>query len=170
MPDLATIVLLNGVWLLAPVMLWNVALAARLPRAFSPEVFWREIPAVIAVPENTLRLALFALPCVTALGIDSTYAPGYIVYGLGVAVYCASWLALIARPTSRWSRHAVGFLAPAYTPALWLVGLALSTRSLVSHDQALRSVFLALAAAFLGFHVTHVALIFRRERSGDPRA
>ncbi len=164
MPHIATVVMYNGIWLFAPVMAWNILLAARLPAAFSPDVFWREVPSVIAIPEKTLRFALFALSGVTIIEVGATHVAGLLVFGLGLAAYFSSWLALIYRPESRWSRHAVGFLAPAYTPSLWLAGVALSTTSYIGHEQWVRWAFVALSAGFLCFHVAHTTLIFRRER------
>jgi hypothetical protein len=40
-------------------------------------------------------------------------------------IYFASWLLLIVRPDAAWSRSAAGLLAPAYTPLIWLAGIAL---------------------------------------------
>lgn len=156
-------VMYNGLWLLAPVMAWNVLLTAKLPAAFSREVFWHEVPRAITIPENSLRIGLFALPGVTMFEVSSIAVAGWLVYGLGLGAYFASWLALIYRPRSWWSRHAVGFLAPAYTPSLWLAGVALSTTSYVGHGPWVRWAFVALSVGFLGFHVAHTALIFRRE-------
>ncbi len=164
MPDIATVVTYNGIWLLAPVMVWNILLAAKLPAAFSRDVFWHEVPSIISIPENTLRIALFALPGVTVFEPGA----GLLVYGLGLVAYFASWLALIHRPESRWSRHALGFLAPAYTPSLWLAGVALSTTSYVGHEPWVRWAFVALSAGFLSFHVAHTTLIFRRESRVPP--
>ncbi|QQR73267.1 MAG: hypothetical protein IPJ17_17545 [Holophagales bacterium] len=48
-------------WLLGPVFVWNAALSPRLPPAFSPAVFWRAIPTLLAATENGLRVAHFAL-------------------------------------------------------------------------------------------------------------
>jgi hypothetical protein len=163
MPTIETVVMYNGMWLLAPVMAWNILLTARLPAAFSREVFWREIPRAISIPENTLRIGLFALPGVTMFEVSSTEIAGWLAYGLGLAAYLASWLALIYRPQSWWSRHAVGFLAPAYTPSLWLAGVALSTTSYVGYEPWIRWTFVALSMGFLSFHVAHTTLIFRRE-------
>jgi len=168
MPDIATVVICNGIWLLAPVMAWNILLAAKLPAAFSRDVFWREVPSVISIPENTLRIALFALPGVTVFEFGSTHVAGWLVYGLGLAAYFASWLALIYRPRSWWSRHALGFLAPAYTPSLWLAGVALSTTSYLGHEPWVRAAFVALSAGFLSFHVAHTTLIFRRVSREPP--
>ncbi|MFV8754926.1 hypothetical protein ACNOYE_30630 [Nannocystaceae bacterium ST9] len=165
MPELATIVVRNGLWLIVPVMVWNVALAKRLPPAFAKQVFWADIPRTIAIPENLLRVALFALPCVTVIGLDSTHAIGLALFGVGLLAYFASWIALIRAPESRWSRHAIGFMAPAYTPALWLLGMALSSSAFVGDERVIRGLFLGLAAAFLGFHLAHVGLIHRRVTS-----
>jgi hypothetical protein len=50
---------------------------------------------------------------------------GIAVYLIGLVVYFASWVPLMVAPTSTWSNSLIGFLAPAYTPLLWLVGIYL---------------------------------------------
>jgi len=161
-------VVFNGFWLLVPVFVWNAVFMAKLPPAFSGAVFWREIPAYIALPENLLRIAAFALPCVTVIGGFSTHRPGYFFFGLGLVVYFSSWLGLICFPQKTWSRSAVGFMAPAYTPCLWLSGIALITDSYVGHERSVRWALLAFAAGFMAFHVAHVALVYRREHHRPP--
>ena len=176
MKTIAIRVFCNGLWLLVPVMVWNVALAGKLPHAYSMEVFSKAIPSTIAVPENVLRIALFALPSVTVLSAYSTHRQGYIVFVLGLAIYFASWLILIYGPQSRWGHSAVGFLAPAYTPLLWLIGIALVTRSYIGGERLIRWAFLVLATAFLTFHISHAAFVYSREyrkvpnRSLEPMA
>jgi hypothetical protein len=157
------VVFFNGLWLIVPAMIWNMIFAAKLPRAFSLEVFWRNIPPVITIPENTLRMLVFIFPSVTLIRAYSGHRRGYVVFALGTVIYFVSWLILIYEPQSAWSRSAVGFLAPAYTPLLWLIGIALITESYVGHERMIRSVFLALSVAFLAFHIAHATLIYRRE-------
>lgn len=111
----------NTGWLLVPVLLWNAALISRLPRAYSPEVFEFGIPAFLAVAENSLRVAVFALPFLAPFELVTKFHKiGIAVFGVGLAIYFMSWLPLISFPGSAWSLSAVGFLAPAYTPFVWL--------------------------------------------------
>ncbi|MCF8371917.1 MAG: hypothetical protein K9H64_09860 [Bacteroidales bacterium] len=54
--------LLNGFLLLSPIFLWNIIFIKQLPKAFSREIFWKDIPPIIGWTENGLRVLVFALP------------------------------------------------------------------------------------------------------------
>lgn len=153
----------NVGWLLVPVLVWNAALSSRLPSAFTPEVFLRDIPAFLTAAENVLRIAVFALPFFAPFEWATRLQKvGLVVFGIGLAIYFASWLPLIAAPASRWSTSAVGFLAPAYTPLVWLLGLGLLMQRLYWSSPYRRWHYVALSCAFLGVHISHVAIVFAR--------
>ncbi|MFZ5442383.1 MAG: hypothetical protein ACOZQL_20405, partial [Myxococcota bacterium] len=115
--------LANGAWLLVPVMALNLAFAARLPAAYQPDVFWRDIPPALAFAENVTRLGVFVLPALVPLGWSSrAQRLGLTLFVGGFGVYAASWALLILAPEHPLARSAVGFTAPAWTPALWLAG------------------------------------------------
>jgi hypothetical protein len=149
--------------LLIPASVWNIALTGYLPPSFAPAEFWRDIPMPLALTENSLRLAVFVLPFLMPLNLA---APGRIrallVFVLGTLLYFASWLALILFPTSAWSSSALGFAAPAYTPSLWLLGIALLGRELFWGTFYRWWMYAALAIAFLAAHTSHTALVFTR--------
>jgi hypothetical protein len=151
--------------LLIPAVVWNLLLTDRLPSASSSSVFWRDIPRPLSLLENVSRTLVFAAPFLMPLDVA---APGQrrrmVIFAAGTLVYFASWLPLIAAPSSPWSTSAVGFLAPAYTPALWLFGLALLGRRLFWGDWYRWWMYLPLAAIFLLAHVGHTWLIFVRSR------
>jgi hypothetical protein len=63
-----------------------------------------------------------------------------------VLIYFASWLPLIYARETAWSKSAAGLLAPAYTPLIWLAGIALVGGS---WPYALASLL------FVGLHVYH---------------
>lgn len=100
--------------LLLPAIIWNIALAKRLPPAFQLAEFWSDIPAPLAFAENGLRIAVFVLPFFMPLDVA---APGgmraLLVFAAGMLLYFASRLALILFPNSVWSSSALGFTAPA---------------------------------------------------------
>lgn len=149
--------------LLIPASLWNIALGSYLPPLFAPSEFWREIPVTLAFAENSLRLAVFALPFLMPLDLA---APGQMrrlsLFTAGTVLYFASWLALILFPSSAWSSSALGFAAPAYTPALWLLGIALLGRRLFWGSFYRWWMYAALAMAFLAAHITHTVLVLAR--------
>lgn len=149
--------------LVLPAAVWNIVLASRLPSAFQPDEFGRDIPAPLAFAESGLRIAVFALPFLMPLAMA---APGagraLLVFGAGTLLYFASWLALIWFPGSRWSRCALGFAAPAYTPLLWLLGIALLGDRLFWGTFYRWWMYVVLCVAFLAAHVTHAMRVYFR--------
>lgn len=163
MPQQLLRYLKNTGWLLVPVLLWNAALSPRLPNAFTPDVFMFNIPPLLSATESVLRIAVFALPFFAPFKLATkSQKVGFAVYGVGLAIYFSSWLPLIAAPASWWSTSAVGFLAPAYTPLVWLLGLALLMRRLHWPSPYRWWCYLVLSVAFLGAHIGHVAIVFAR--------
>jgi hypothetical protein len=71
---------------------------------------------------------------------------------------------LIAAPSSSWSLSAIGFLAPAYTPLVWLLGLALLMQRLHWRSPYRWWFYLTLSACFLATHISHAAIVFMRLR------
>jgi hypothetical protein len=151
--------------LLLPALLWNMALADRLPPAFSPFEFWREIPSPLASAENGLRIAVFALPFFMPLDVSTPESKrALLLYAAGTLLYFASWLVLIFFPASRWSTSALGFAAPACTPFLWLLGIALLGRRLFWGAFYRWWMYLLLALAFLATHISHTVLVYARNQ------
>jgi hypothetical protein len=91
-----------------------------------------------------------------------TQPQGLIVFTLGTLEYFGSWLLLIFLPASDWSLSGIGFAAPAFTPALWLIGLAMIGRQLYWENWYLWWIYLVVAGGFLFAHIWHTALIFNR--------
>lgn len=151
--------------LLVPASLWNIALTEQLPPSLSLAEFWRDIPAALAVAENSLRVAVFVVPFLMPLDLA---APGsaraLVLYAVGTLVYFASWLVLILFPTSPWSTSALGFTAPAYTPLLWLLGIALLGRQLFWGTFYRWWMYLVLALSFLATHVSHAVMVYVRNQ------
>lgn len=54
--------LLNCFLLIIPTLLFNVIFASSLPKAFSAEIFWKDIPPVLATGENILRGIVLIFP------------------------------------------------------------------------------------------------------------
>jgi hypothetical protein len=65
-------------------------------------------------------------------------------------------------PDSAWSLSAIGFLAPAWTPLVWLLGLALLMQRLQWPSPYRWWHYLALSIAFLAAHIGHCAIVFSR--------
>jgi hypothetical protein len=123
--------LFNSFLLTIPILLWNIVLADKLPKAYQPEIFWDNIPLLVTYGENIARLLMFLFITLMPLNISTnTQKKGFMLYVVGALVYFASWLVLIYFPTSMWSTSVFGFLAPACTPLFWLIGIGLIGNSL----------------------------------------
>ena len=122
--------LLNCMWLLFPLIAWNIVLGPKLvdPRLTSDahSAAWQ------LYAENGGRILVFALPLLIPLQLQDTMSrTGLNVYIIGMLVYFASWLPLILAPQSTWSQSSTGVLAPFITPLLVFGGIAMIGPSLL---------------------------------------
>lgn len=149
--------------LLVPILLWNVFLAGSLPRGYSVEVFWNDIPQAVGLPENFLRVLVFALPLLMPLRVKTKRQRlGLVIYLTGVAFYFMSWVMQIRAPTSTWSSSALGFTAPAYTTAIWLVGIGLIGDRLFLRFPYRPTLYITIAMAFVAIHTAHAHIVYTR--------
>jgi hypothetical protein len=155
--------LLNCMLLLLPIMTWNIIFSNKLPVLYSPKVFWKEIPSVIANGENIFRLVVFILPVLMPMRIETqSHKRGLWLYIAGTAIYFISWLAQIYFPQSAWSLSVWGFLAPAYTPLIWLVGIGLIGDALYFSSPYRSWMYIAASITFISFHTSHALTVFIR--------
>ena len=155
--------LLNCMLLLLPIMAWNMIFASKLPQAYSQEVFWKDIPPLIATGENIFRLLVFVLPLLMPLRIEpQSQKLGLWLYIIGTAIYFLSWLVQMYFPQSAWSLSAVGFLAPAYTPIIWLIGIGLLGSTLYFSSPYRSWMYMLTSIIFIGFHLSHALTIYLR--------
>jgi hypothetical protein len=146
-----------------PILVWNMAFAGFLPPALGSQEFSRDIPLMVTYGENLLRLIVLILPFLMPLDLTTvSQQRGLKVFVAGMILYFLSWLALIIFPHSQWSLSCVGFLAPAYTPLLWLAGLGLIGRRLYWPGPYRWWMYLWLAAGFTAFHVAHTSIVYER--------
>ena len=141
---------LNCFWLLIPILAWNGVFSAKLAHpAFKLD---EAVPGWILILENLLRIATMLLPLFMPLRWDTAQSKlGIAIYLLGLVVYFVSWIPLMVVPSSAWSNSPLGFLAPAYTPLLWLAGMGLIAGWWP---------YLVLSAAFVGVHLVHWSQIY----------
>jgi hypothetical protein len=149
--------------LLLPLLAWNALFAQFLPPAYSMSEFWRDIPPLLSATENFSRFAVFALPFAMPLRLTTQAERLALqVFVIGTLVYFGSWLPLIFSPESAWSRSAIGFAAPAYTPALWLLGLARLGSHIYGFSFYRWWMYLAVSMIFLVAHISHTFVVFER--------
>jgi hypothetical protein len=139
------LVWLNCFWLIAPLLIWNLIYGPKLtdPRITSDA----HSPAWQLIAENITRIGVFMLPLLIPLQFREPLSKaGLAIYIVGTLIYFASWLPLLFAPHSVWSNSPLGLLAPALTPFLAFLGIALIGQSWL---------YGALATVFIGFHTWH---------------
>ena len=146
-----------------PVLLWDYIFTDRLPKAYQPEIFWKNIPSFISYAENISRLIMFVLISFMPIKIVTVIQKkGFVLYVIGVLLYFASWLMLMYFPNSMWSKSVLGLLSPAYTPLFWLIGIGLIGDSFYFNIPFKRWVYFLVVIIFLIFHNWHTYLIYFR--------
>ncbi|MBL8018685.1 MAG: hypothetical protein JNM27_03390 [Leptospirales bacterium] len=160
---LARALLRNGLLLILPPMTITFGLWAALPPSYAMDRFWKEIPPWLALPENILRILVFALPAFLYFGRkEKKQALGWFLYPAGLLIYLASYLAQIFFADSAWSRSAIGFTAPAWSTSIWFGGIGLVCKDTWLPLAWNRAVYLICCGLFLIFHIAHTALVFTR--------
>jgi len=153
----------NGYLPLLPILSWNLVLTAHLPPAFQPGVFNEDIPFWVLVGENLFRVIVFLMPLFLMLNIRTPRGRwGLVVCLLGVVAYGLSWLVLILAPESNLGSSVLGFAAPAYTPIIWLIGMALMADSYYFRVTYSPWHFAIPALGFSLFHIYHAWLVYGR--------
>lgn len=154
---------MNCFILVLPILIWNISLTDKLPVNYQQDVFSRGIPAYITLGENVTRIVIFSLAFLMPLNLRSDRQRlGLCIYVIGLLLYFASWSILIIFPNNTWSESMLGFSAPAYTPAIWLLGICLIGDSFYFSLPFRRWPFIALSVAFLAFHISHTILVYNR--------
>ena len=154
--------LLNCFLLLIPILIWNIVLTSYLPDKFSPNIFWENIPTWITIGENSFRIAIMIIPVFLVFSTRETIERiGFSIYSIGLIIYFLSWLILIINPDSNWSQSVWGFMAPAYTPIIWLVGIGL-----IGHKSFLKvnntsTIYILLSVLFVFFHSIHAYIVYK---------
>ena len=153
----------NCFYLLIPVFLWNIIFVSYLPRSYSEEVFWNDIPRFITVFENSLRLIIFILPVLMKFSIKTKMqALGFKIYLIGLVIYFASWLLQIYLPESIWSKSSTGFLATAYTSLILFIGIGMIGKNSYFSIPHFSITYIILSILFVIFHTWHCYIVFQR--------
>ncbi|CAG5000057.1 hypothetical protein DYBT9275_02375 [Dyadobacter sp. CECT 9275] len=140
-----------------------MVLADELPPIFQPAVFGHDIPVAITYGEHISRIILFGLMFLMPLRMATVrQKAGLAIYFLGMLLYFSSWLMLICLPDSPWSKSAPGFIAPAFTPLLWLTGIGLAGDRPFFRFPYLQYIYILIMVLFLVCHNLHTWLIYSR--------
>lgn len=146
-----------------PILFWDYMFTDRLPKAFQPESFWKDIPSFIVNVENISRLIMFVFISFMPIKIVTPIQKkGLVLYVIGTLLYFVSWLILMYFPNSVWSKSVLGLLAPAYTPLFWLIGIGLIGNSFYFNIPFKRWLYFLVVIIFLIFHNWHTYLIYFR--------
>lgn len=135
----------------------------QLPEIFQPAMFEKDIPEIILYGENGFRILFFVFAFLMPIQCQVPYRKaGWILYSLGFCLYILSWLLQIYFPESNWSKSFIGFSAPAWTPAIWMLGIILVTDIFSFRLPYRRWIVLSAGCLFLFFHNAHTLIIFMR--------
>ncbi len=149
--------------LTVPILVWNAVFTPYLPPSLASSDFNRDIPILLLCTENALRIAVMALPFLMPLDVASAVQRrGLWLFVMGVLLYVFTWVPLMVAPESAWSTSRMGFLAPAFTPLVWLAGLGLTGGRLYGSVPFKAWMYLVLAGAFVAVHVAHANLVYTR--------
>ncbi len=149
--------------LLIPVYIWNIIFMKSLPKGYSMDFFWKDIPAIIGNTENVLRIIVFTLPIIMTLSFETKIQKiGFGIYLFGIIIYFLSWTAQMYFPELFWSKSIFGFMAPAYTTIIWFVGIGLIGKNSFIKIPYLSAIYIFLSAVFVVFHSIHCYIIFQR--------
>ena len=158
--------ILNCFLLLIPVFAWNMIFANKLPEKYTDKGKWDDIPKALAAVENTLRTIVFLLPVLMKLNLDSDRAiVGLIIYLIGLVIYFISWSLQMYRPDSSWSKSLLGTMAPAYTPIIWLSGIALIGKENFLEIPNVSLFYFIISLVFVIAHSLHAYLAYKQNSS-----
>lgn len=136
---------INCLWLLIPLLLWNIVLAPKI--TLEKVVSDMHSPAWLLAAENFTRIIVFVFPIFLPVRLqDGLSKTGLTIYLAGTFVYFASWIPLIWSPHSVWSQSAAGLLASRITPLLPFLGIAL-----IGHSVP----YAGMSVLFVVLHTLH---------------
>jgi len=87
---------------------------------------------------------------------------GVIIYSFGIVIYFSSWVPLLFFPKIKWSTSLLGFIAPALTPIVWMIGIGLIGNQLYFSLSYNPLVYITVSILFVIFHCWHVFMVFQR--------
>ncbi len=151
--------LLNCFLLLIPVFVLNIVFINSLPQSYSAN-----IQNTTNTLQSVFRIIIFILPLIMSISIEMKLQKfGLVLYIVGIVLYFISWIMQTHYPDSIWSQSVFGFLAPAYTPILWLVGIGLIGKVFFVRIPSFPIIYITLSLMFVLFHTLHIYGLCRRK-------
>ncbi len=161
--DIISKIITNGYILMIPILLWNIIFTSKLPSCYSPDTFNNNIPSSILICENIFRIIVFIFPLFLSFNFATEIGKkGLIIYCIGCLLYFSSWLILIYLPNSMWSKSIFGFAAPAYTPIIWLIGIAFLLDNYYFNLKYNAWHLIIPSIGFSFFHILHTITVYLR--------
>lgn len=159
------IYLQNCFLLLISILLWNLVFTKSLPKRYIEPEFQTNIPLFIKISENLLRILVFSLTLFMKLSFETPQQKtGFIIYCLGIILYFLSWIFQIKSANSTWSKSLPGFMAPAYTPLIWLCGIGLIGNHTFFFIPSITPIFISLSILFIITHLINNYYIFQNSK------
>jgi len=123
---------------------------------------WDKIPKGVRITENTLRAGTFIIPLILSLNFHSSIEYiGLFIYCIGSIVYFLSWILQINYTESKWSKSLFGFMAPAYSSFVWLLGIGLIGRETTVNIPYISDIYLVVIVFFVAVHSFHAYLVYK---------
>ncbi len=155
--------ILNCFLLLLPIFAWNMVFANKLPQKYTDKGKWNDIPKALAAIENTFRTIVFLSPVLMILNINNDRTTiGLIIYIIGLIIYFLAWLLQMYRPDSPWSKSLLGMMAPAFTPIIWLNGIALIGQENFLKIPGFSLFYIIISLIFISVHSLHAYIVFKQ--------
>lgn len=134
----------------------------KLPLGYVSKEIWDKIPPWVNMSEHILRTCIFLMPLILKLSLEkASQKMGLWIYLVGLLIYLSSWLWQIYFPNSSWSSSMLGFMAPAYTILLPLLGIGLIGQASFMHIPRLGMIYIILSLAFVLVHTYHAFLAYK---------
>jgi hypothetical protein len=153
---------LNCFLMLIPIFVWNGYFFDVLPEKYTNDN-WNDIPLIIAYGENVFRFFIFVSPVFMVLSFKTRSQKfGLALYVLGTILYFSSWAAHIYFPETAWSQSLLGFMAPAYTTIIWLIGIGLIGRHSFFRIPHISRYYIIASICFVIIHSLHPYLVFEK--------
>lgn len=160
--DVFTKIASSGFILIAPILVWNLIFASKLPPIYRHKPSKTGTLRFLSVSEQIFRYIIFLSTLFMRTDVSTVAGKaGLVCYLTGITIYLLSWLPQLFRPVSRWSTSSAGFLAPAYTPLVWLVGVSLMVNSYLFRLRYTPWHYIVPSIIFSIFHVSSMYRIYK---------